>query len=156
MNLTNTRTSQKGFTLIEVLLVIAIIAILAAIVIIAVNPARQIAQSNNAQRRSNVNAILNAVGQYAVDNRGALPTYIPTYPASTTQVCQTGATPTTTCADLSVLTNNQLYLSSMPSDPTSNTTILSGYIIYKSTSTNPRVTVIAPYAENSETISVTR
>jgi prepilin-type N-terminal cleavage/methylation domain-containing protein len=146
--------AKKGFTLIEVLLVIAIIAILASIVIIAVNPARQIAQSNNAQRRSNVNAILNAVSQYGVDNRGTLPSGIPT--STATDICQTTAVDTSGCVDLSVLTSNQLYLSAMPYDPTSNTVNLTGYQIIKTTSTVPHVTVSAPNSENGETISVTR
>ena len=61
---------KGGFTLIEVLIVIGIIAILAAIVIIAINPARQFAQARNSQRVSNVNSILNAIGQRLADNRG--------------------------------------------------------------------------------------
>lgn len=61
---------QLGFTLIEILVVIGIIAILAAVVIIAINPARQFAQARDSQRSSNVNAILNAVWQRMVDNRG--------------------------------------------------------------------------------------
>jgi len=64
---------QTGFTLIEILVVIGIIAILATIVLIAINPARQFAQANNTQRTSNVNAILNAVGQYIADNKGTIP-----------------------------------------------------------------------------------
>ncbi len=150
----NHPVKAKGFTLIEVLLVIAIIAILAAIVIIAINPARQIAQANNAQRRSNVNAILNGVHQYAIDNRGQLPQYIT---SSTTEVCQTNAAVTTTCIDLSVLTNDQLYLASLPTDPSNTSTYGTGYTISKSTSTNPRITVTAPLTEVGEpTISVTR
>ncbi len=64
---------QGGFTLIEILVVIGLIAILAAIVIIAINPARQFAQGRNTQRTSNVNAILNGVGQYLADNKGTMP-----------------------------------------------------------------------------------
>jgi prepilin-type N-terminal cleavage/methylation domain-containing protein len=60
----------RAFTLIEILIVIGIIAVLAAIVIIAINPAKQFAQARNTQRESNVNAILNAIGQRMADNKG--------------------------------------------------------------------------------------
>src|SRR3989338_5449247 len=60
----------EGFTLIEVLIVFGIIAILASIVIVAINPARQFAQARNSQRISNINSILNAIGQNMVENKG--------------------------------------------------------------------------------------
>ena len=66
----NKKRSQKGFTLIEILIVIGIIAILAAIVVVAINPARQFAQARNTQRESNINTILNAIGQNLADNKG--------------------------------------------------------------------------------------
>jgi prepilin-type N-terminal cleavage/methylation domain-containing protein len=88
---------KKGFTLIEILIVIGIIAILAAIVIIAINPAKQFAQARNTQRESDTNTILNAIGQNLADNKGlfkctgigtAIPTVDPMNPASGTHIGQ--------------------------------------------------------------------
>lgn len=148
------KTRQNGFTLIEILLVIGIIAILAGVVIVAINPARQFAQARNAQRWSNVNTILNAVHQYAVDNAGALPATITTTP---TEICQTGAASCTGLIDLSVLTNNETYLVLIPKDPQCPTVCLTngvGYTIVRSV--NGRITVSAPDAELGVTINVTR
>ena len=63
----------KGFTLLEVLLVAAIIGMLAAVVIFAINPARQLAQSRNSQRKVDINTILKATYQYSIDHNGATP-----------------------------------------------------------------------------------
>ncbi|MEI8060833.1 MAG: prepilin-type N-terminal cleavage/methylation domain-containing protein [Candidatus Berkelbacteria bacterium] len=142
--------TKKGFTLLEILLVIAIIAILAAIVIIAINPAKQLADSRNAQRETDVNTILNAAYQYAVDTNGTIPATITTTP---TAVCATGGT-CTGLIDLGVLTASEKYLTSIPKDPTGGTVNSAGYTILKTA--NNRITVAAPSAENSKTISVTR
>ena len=150
MTQTHRRPAQAGFTLIEILIVIGIIAILAAIVLVAVNPAKQFQKANDAQRSSNVNAILNAVGQYMVDHQGTIPSEITT----TAQDISNGGA--NIC---SVLTPD--YLAALPGDPTdgssqsitSCTTYNTGYQIKKDS--NNRITVTAPHAQNG-TISVTR
>ena len=142
--------NNKGFTLLEILLVVAAIAILAGIVILAINPGKQLADTRNAQRNADVNTILNAVYQYAIDNSGSLPATIGT---TQLEICATGGT-CGSLIDLSVLTNNEIYLVAIPNDPTGASVNGAGYEIFKSA--NGRVTVVAPDAEQSVTISVTR
>ena len=151
------KQDQKGFTLLEILLVVAAIAILAGIVIIAINPTKQLGETRNAQRRSDVNTILNAVYQYSLDNSGSLPSTIPGGTCSTTaaaEICKTGAASCTSLVDLTDLTTSSKYIVSIPSDPTGATTNGAGYHVV--TTTNSRVTVCAPDAEQSASINVTR
>lgn len=61
---------RKGFTLIEILVVIGIIGVLATVVLVAVNPSRQFKQARDSQRVANVNTILNAIGQNIADHEG--------------------------------------------------------------------------------------
>jgi type IV pilus assembly protein PilA len=150
----NLKNAQKGFTLLEVLLVVAIIAILAGIVIVAINPGKNLGDSRNSQRSADVNTIINGVYQYSLDNSGTIPAGVTT---TATEICATGAASCTGLVDLSVLTTAGKYLVSIPKDPQCTTTCAAngtGYKIAKDA--NGRITVNAPAAEQSKTISVTK
>lgn len=164
MLLPKQRINQKGFTLIELLVVIGILAVLLAITLIAINPARQFQQANNTKRRSDVNAILNAVDQYGADHHGQLPSLSGCTQAAPCVIAKTGTGTVDICSALVTQ-----YLAALPTDPTTGTNgtaagapatdctaaYNTNYTIYQSSSDN-RVTVTAPGAELNETISVTR
>ncbi len=153
-----THTNQRGFTLIEVLLVIAILAILATIVIIAINPSKQLGESQNAQRRNDVRSILEAVYQYALDHNGVYPEGISVggdgeecLPSGNI-ICKEGVD----CGSvrLDELVADDKYLVDLPADPSAADDETTGYHIFRS-STN-RISVCAPNAYDNAIISVTR
>jgi len=151
--------SRKGFTLIEVLVVIGIIAILATVVLVAVNPGRQFKLARDSQRTSNVNAILNAIGQNMSEHHGVftcigvvrdMPT-APTFIKSSAIVGDPGDIAACLVPD---------YLSALPFDPSavgahfsSTTDYSTGYQFFRDA--NGRVTASSS-GELTPTISVTR
>jgi prepilin-type N-terminal cleavage/methylation domain-containing protein len=68
------KINKAGFTLIELIIVIAIIALLAAATFVAVNPAKRLGDANNAQRWADITAIADAWQTYTADNSGTTAT----------------------------------------------------------------------------------
>lgn len=148
---------RTGFTLIEILVVIGILAILAAVVIVALNPARQFAQARNSQRSSNVNAILNAIGQNIADNQGIFTCAAGALPAvSTKMAIGAGNYDIAPCIVPTYIATMSFDPSAVGAHYTSNADYDSGYNVLKDVATG-RVTVSAPSTElSTTTISVTR
>lgn len=152
------KTANAGFTLIEILVVIGMIALLAAIVIVAINPARQFAQGRDTQRTSNVNAILNAIGQRMADNKGIFQGLEP----ASGKYCGTLSNSSTTInwVDNATSTANGLdclvptYISVELKDPQPDAA-LGDYKVWQDDATH-RITVAAPSAEINKPISITR
>jgi type IV pilus assembly protein PilA len=150
----------KGFTLIEILVVVALIAILAAVTIIAINPAKNFADTRNATRSADVTTILNAITQYtseeghAIADLGGFPTCV----ADGSAVDRIGSCADLDCEDIAIAgTPNPLvdeYLVAIPVDPTTGSDADTGYTICLTS--GGRVEIDAPDAENGATITVKR
>jgi prepilin-type N-terminal cleavage/methylation domain-containing protein len=150
---------KKGFTLIEILLVVAILSILLVVVFAALNPAQRLQDTRNARRWNDVNQVLTAVHEYIVDNKGTCPTGVNCTTQATVELgtCAAGAancpalTGVANCVDLR--TPLASYLASIPKDPSVSGTTNSGYAIGVA---NGIVTITACHAEGGQSISVAR
>jgi prepilin-type N-terminal cleavage/methylation domain-containing protein len=146
---------RKGFTLIEILIVIGLIAVLAGVLVVALNPARQFAQARNAQRYNNVDTIMGSVINNVTDNKGTFTCAAGTIPATATVMSSgTGGYDIGPCLA-------PTYAAQLPVDPsatgaqwTDPTDYDTGYTIMQAA--DGRITIAAPTAELGEVISLTR
>ena len=160
----------SGFTLIELIIVIAVIALLAAATFVAINPAKRVGDANNSRRWSDITAIADAYNAYLADNSGTAPTSTTagvTYSITTTTwsgvaftTCQAVANgnPTTTTAyvQLSALVTGG-YMGQIPLDPSyvaSSDLLNTGYYFYRESS--GKLVVGACDSYNNQNIEVVR
>lgn len=138
---------RKGFTLVELIIVIAIIAILAAGIFVAIDPARRLNETRNSRRSADVATILDALVNYQADNGGTHYATVAALTAGQFSVvgtngvgCNTTCTAKTTqaaCVNLSALPQN--YLGTVPMDPKTGTAANTDY--YLSRGSNGTLTV---------------
>ncbi len=107
---------QKGFTLVEVLIVVAVIAILGAIAVMTLNPAQASQKARDAQRRKDVATYQSIIEQYLEDNRSSYSALTSVTTNGATNSCSGGVLRAssgtwTTCT----------YAATQPLDPTNGT-----------------------------------
>jgi prepilin-type N-terminal cleavage/methylation domain-containing protein len=139
---------KRGFTLLEILLVITLIGILLATVLRLINPQKRFGDVNNLQRKSDVLSIYTAINQYREDNRGNLPAGITT---TDIDICQPGCVEDSTQIDITTEISKYIRLGKPPVDPSQTGTILTGYTVYANA--QGKIVVSAPLAENEVTIN---
>jgi type IV pilus assembly protein PilA len=156
-----------GFTLVELLIVIAIIAILATVVYVALDPLRRFQDTRDTRRASDINQLLNAVKVDQVDNKGvylsAISNLTPgnvymigTASTGCNATCDTAVTSTASCVDLTGFVTEG-YMGSVPISPNGSSTwtaAITGYTL--SRATTGIVTIRACESENTPEIASSR
>ncbi|MCS7183947.1 MAG: type II secretion system GspH family protein [Patescibacteria group bacterium] len=137
---------NKGFTLIEVLLVIGIIVLLAGAIIVAINPGRQLARTRDTQRINDIAQYISAIRQNETENgRFTCNTTNPANTLPSTIATISTNTATGGYTNLSCLIGNY-FAGSLPEDPLDNDASGTGYTIQYDPITR-RITVCAPLME---------
>lgn len=148
---------KRGFTLIEILLVVAILAILLVVVFAALNPATRLQDTRNARRWNDVNNILTAIHTCVVDDgtSGALANCGVTdgSPGTLREIVNGASSGCGVvcgvadgeCEDMAALVSGG-YLASLPVDPTAPATDHTSYSVI---SNDGVVTVAACGAEGA-------
>lgn len=111
----NRNNRTKGFTLIEILIVISLIALLATAVIVSVNPVRQFKFARDTERKAHLSTILNAIGQNLAEHNGVFKCNgeVVTLPATSSIITSSSGTLSFDMANCIV----PEYLAKMPFDP---------------------------------------
>lgn len=154
---------QQGFTLMELLIVIAIIIVLAAAVFVALNPAKRFQDARDATRASDITNVVSALKTQQVDDGGTYIAAVAAIPVDTAyQIgtngagCNAGCTATATaaaCVDLTALQTEGV-LGSIPFDPSSGALTASDYYLIRNTVGT--ITVGACDPEGADPIVVTQ
>lgn len=123
-----------GFTIVELIIGIAVFAILSTIILVAVDPASRIQEARDLRRQQDIVMLAKALKDYSLNHQGELP-----FTASVTTnkkvLCATATSltcgaDTQTCLAIDSTTDFlDAYLPTLPIDPSKTSAVDSGYYL---------------------------
>lgn len=126
---------RKGFTLVELLLVIGVIAVLSSVAVMAVSPQKVLTKATDTKRTLASREIKNALIQDQIDKKGAFlhSELIPNGEENAKEVCRPGLIDPLYCINLDELVPT--YIQKILIDKSSENPVTAGYKIYKENGT---------------------
>ena len=154
---TSKKGEEKGFKLLEILVIFSAIVVIALFALLAINPSKEAAEARNMKRSADISSILSFVSSYN-NQYGVIHAAIPKADACVSfgnEICKTGPFNCTDLVNMSFLSEeNAEELVVMPQDPLFISINGTGY--YISQDQKGYVTVCAPHAERNEKISFSK
>lgn len=105
---------QKGFTLVEILIVVSLIAILAVVALITINPAEAQRRARDTQRIKDITTLQSIIEQYLSDNASSFATTNTTSSGKTNNCGTSGWIGVDLCA----------YANTLPIDPSNRSSVV--------------------------------
>lgn len=126
---------QKGFTLLELIIVVSILVLVFSILFVILDPSRRVSETRNTQRQSDMHTLGEAIKTFQIDNGGPLPSGVD----SSLRLLGTDSTGCIiTCSDIGTTENScidisseiaQNYVASIPKDPLTGTSQKTNYAV---------------------------
>jgi prepilin-type N-terminal cleavage/methylation domain-containing protein len=143
------RLNKRGFTLLELLLVISLLSILAMVTLTVINQKRHLGTARNVRRDLDVQTFALGFYQYALDNDGNYPNELSETPV---YICRFEAEDCTGLLDASYLYGKYITMHLWDElEPNVNS---SGYTVVLNS--DGHVVVSAPLSENGQVVSARR
>ena len=145
---------QKGFTLVEMLVVIAIIAILAGAVLMAINPIATMRKSRDATRLSDMDSLRSAISIALTEGEMILIDMAAAETSVSSGQAVDGATGWVRFTIPAGKTGLGRYIPALPLDPTNDATLATPLVYtFRSTVDNFEINAVLEYADNAVKMS---
>jgi prepilin-type N-terminal cleavage/methylation domain-containing protein len=119
---------RRGFTLVEMLIVLGIFGMLTTVTIVSINPSKHLCEAKNAKRLITARELTNALNEYAISTFSQPSDEIPLGEVQAKQICRRGVN-APTCINVDVIVPD--FLLTIPIDDDEAEPDHTGFLVYR-------------------------